>query len=522
MSAIKNYVDGYYLFGIDFNEISETDAGFGVVSAVGGECSVSAPGTDYWISVTSGSVATSKSVYDISPTKITLSALQDATYPKKVIVYIDADDGIAKATAGNAASPIPSANVGRYTKVPVPPDFVSVNGLQPGDVVLSEIWLRPSGNVIQSTDVSDRRYLISNPENTLASVGPNYTIYKDGSYYYARNGVTGATDYSDAVLTTLFQTVTAALGSDGGVVYSALTNETIDFRKIRCTVLESQSVLASAWTNLFTRSGAGCVTSIMNSTEHHVNYNDDYYRFIIDGVTSTADAGTLFGTHFAIYGTAGSLSYRAANVGGNFRYWDKAYGGGYFTVPIYYKTSIGIDFKPNTSNATISCCIWNKNLTESDRVTRISATTYAAGAALNWTSGGTVSFASTSGKAGRLNFVSVVLHDDTGTEFEYLKNNPRITADGVAITSSGLDDFFLGSQYYSNSSYDTTATCYRSVGPYAGVPSKNMTYYATVQFRDFYGERGGVPFLHSMTFDCSKSDAGGQTDYGFFCVWEEF
>lgn len=214
VTVLKNHENGYYLFGIDMNQLSMAHHGYGVLVGLGGECAVSAPGGGTTLNYSSGSIITSKSYYTLSSGTVALSSLQDVTFPKKVVIYIDADDGTVKAVGGSASAPVPANQTGRYTKVPAPPDYTN-SGLAAGDVVLSEIWLKAIGNNIASSDVTDRRSLLESPMDSsgLVTIGSGSTsitvstpVYQPVTdvMVFPRENLGGRTVYADNISSSSF------------------------------------------------------------------------------------------------------------------------------------------------------------------------------------------------------------------------------------------------------------------------------------------------------------------------------
>jgi hypothetical protein len=159
MVNLSGFADGEYLFDTDLDVIKLGMEGIGVRRGVTGECAVTVlSGTT--IAYANGEVRNLSAVRTITAGTIDLASLQDASLPKKVLIYVDDTDGLVKAVAGTAQRAIPAGSTGKGTKQPSPPDFSGSSALAIGDVVLAEIWLKPAGDTILSTDISDMRYLI--------------------------------------------------------------------------------------------------------------------------------------------------------------------------------------------------------------------------------------------------------------------------------------------------------------------------------------------------------------------------
>jgi len=160
--------DGYVKFALDFEIDRFAAEGIGVLDG----CVVSANGTDANVSWTAGCVHHSNAEVLISASSLDLSTYQHATYPRKILIFVDATDGVVKAVAGDGQAVVPSTKTGRYTRKPIPPDFGGSFALAAGDVVLAEVWLRTTGLCILATDVTDRRSGIGN-QHLIDSGQPN-------------------------------------------------------------------------------------------------------------------------------------------------------------------------------------------------------------------------------------------------------------------------------------------------------------------------------------------------------------
>jgi len=153
-TTIRNYSDGYRLFDTDADSLLLALQGIGVQSG----CICSTPGTNTIVSWTAGKVQLGHGhLLSIAAGSVDLTSLQDANYPRKVILYVDAVDFLVKAVAGAAASAVPISSIGRLATEPVPPDFSGSSVLTANDITLCEVWLRPTGNNISIIDVTDRR-----------------------------------------------------------------------------------------------------------------------------------------------------------------------------------------------------------------------------------------------------------------------------------------------------------------------------------------------------------------------------
>ena len=159
MTTIRNHMDGYIPFALDWDIMNQADQGIGVIDG----CVCSASGTDMLVSYTSGKIKTSAGEVAVSASSVSFAGLQHATYYKKGVVYCDATDQTIKACVGNAETTVPGDKTGRYSRKPEPPDFSGTFDLAAGDVILCEIWLRPTGSYIQAADISDRRIGMANP-----------------------------------------------------------------------------------------------------------------------------------------------------------------------------------------------------------------------------------------------------------------------------------------------------------------------------------------------------------------------
>ena len=170
--AFRSHEDGYIPFDIDWDVMNLASQGIGVIS--GCEVSWSTGTTVEWtagiLRVAAGEVSTSASSLD-------LSSLQASLVYKKAIVFYDTSAGAIAAVAGDAHAVVPSGQTGRYTRFPVPPDFSGSSILCEDDVVLAEVWLRPSGTSIQAGDVTDRRVGVVD-RHTIDSVQPTVITQK--------------------------------------------------------------------------------------------------------------------------------------------------------------------------------------------------------------------------------------------------------------------------------------------------------------------------------------------------------
>jgi len=169
--------DRYIIFDTDIQIINNSLKGYHVAKFYGGECACFASGNDTNVSYKNGKIITSIATYYIDANSIDLSSLQDSNYPKKILIYVDKDDGQVKAVGGTAARPIEANKTGRFTKQPKPPDYES--DITEGCVVLAEVWLRKSGNNIQIGDVTDRRQKIKMKPEDFHEIGIDHFAGED-------------------------------------------------------------------------------------------------------------------------------------------------------------------------------------------------------------------------------------------------------------------------------------------------------------------------------------------------------
>jgi len=157
---MAKYNDGYILFDSDLNLIDNSLRGYGVVLDYADECVCSYSGNLAVINYSSGSVLTEDGTYTLSSGSIDLSSSQDATKWKKVWIYVDSDDGLVKAVAGTGLGSSHLSDGGRKSSAITPPDLGCSFDCTFGDVILAEILLCPSGGVLTSEDITDRRFFV--------------------------------------------------------------------------------------------------------------------------------------------------------------------------------------------------------------------------------------------------------------------------------------------------------------------------------------------------------------------------
>jgi hypothetical protein len=212
---IVNDKTGYVKFGLDFDSLKLAAEGIGVISG----CGCSASGSDTNVAYASGIVRTGTGRFAITGSSINLVSYQHATYYKKIVVYVQSTTGTVMAVAGSVEQKVPADLSGRYTRKPVPADFTGSYALAAGDVVLAEVWLRPSGQYILAADVTDRR---SGVQET--GIGPtSYVVWKEGSTYFAKNGITGEVEWSGIDALTVIQSAVNALTSGGKIFFKSGT-----------------------------------------------------------------------------------------------------------------------------------------------------------------------------------------------------------------------------------------------------------------------------------------------------------
>jgi len=230
-----DYTDGMKLFDTDMDAIELGIQGIGVLSG----CVCSATGSDTSVSWTVGIVKTRTITRSIAASSLNLSSLQNSTYSRKVIIYVDDTDGNVKAEAGAAAAAYPVGNTGRNTWQPAPPDFSGTFAITEDDVVLAEIWLSKIGTVIASNDVSNRRVEITNPHIISDGLATEITQKITGASGQTANlfvvEVYGGTDKfvidsdGDVTVTGNF-TLTGSLAYTGEMVITGDTAATITLK----------------------------------------------------------------------------------------------------------------------------------------------------------------------------------------------------------------------------------------------------------------------------------------------------
>jgi hypothetical protein len=120
------------------------------------------------------------------------------------------------------------------------------------------------------------------------------------------------------------------------------------------------------------------------------------------------------------------------------------------------------------------------------------------------------------GHSGRLLAVNLVVRGVDNLTF--LENNPTMVVDGAYIESTGTEDFFNSAWYYINSVlgeeiYD---------GPYTGCTVNNYNFNVSCQYRNFWGEIGGIAFQDSFNFFYPNSESFNTIQYSYWVLWEEY
>jgi hypothetical protein len=196
--------DGYIKFALDFEIDRFAADNIGILEG----CAVSANGTDTNVNWTAGCVRHGNSETVVGAGSLNLSGYQHTVYPRKVLMFVDATDNIVKAVVGTTEATVPVNKIGRYTRKPLPPDFGGSYTLATGDVVLAEVWLRILTQVIQATDVTDRRVFIG-----LQKDDGDYEFVKVGTLYQGRRLSDRTIVASNSSATTAYDALIADLNT---------------------------------------------------------------------------------------------------------------------------------------------------------------------------------------------------------------------------------------------------------------------------------------------------------------------
>lgn len=505
---MTDYNDGEYFTSLDMNTLKRKSEGIGVYDGL----SVTTSATSLTVSVLPGQAVVGAdgtvSRYSVSTTNSFLLTA-DGSNPRKAIVYMDSSGNLSYAQ-GTAQAAVPVGAVGRNAQYPFPP------AIPAGATLLSEIWI-PAG---ATTGPSLTLYNPGPITIRTAHTGADYTLFKSGSTYYARKESDGTLPISGASVTSVIQSVNTALGVEGGTIYSEITNDLIDFRIRHHNRAEAVTCSQNAYYNMYTRSGAGRITHMWVTMEHQGNFDQDVFRFIIDGVTTSVYNADLFG----FWGASKSnekFSYHAAHIGGNCDN-TNYYGGGWITFPINFKTNCSIDFYPPSlstwsTNSKLFYHVYSENLAENDRTTRIQCEQFSASSLAY---GGTLTMSSCSGKPGR--FLFVMLSEYKAGGLDMLENDLSFVVDGTEHRSTGTEDFFLHSEYYQA---NESASYRRCIGPHVGIIRLDLPNLHHVAFRDLLGEQGGIPWTDSFYFKLNYDETRSSSvaiSYGYTTIWEEF
>jgi len=379
-------------------------------------------------------------------------------------------------------------------------------------IVISCLMLGTAFGMMISADTPTGFPTVIEPGSQISEY--DYIIFQSNGIFYAKNGTTGEIEFSASTSTTVMALVVNALGSEGGIIYDAISHTSIDLRKIHVSRGCSVAYADDSTTPMFSRVGAGQISLIWFTIEGS-KYNR--LNFTIDGHNCYVDVGTLFLLHYTTLS-----NFTATHIGGN---WKEAgsSGGGFITYPINFKTSFYLNFSADSpasaQGGAIYWQIYYRNLTSNSISTRMAAVP------LDWTAysygnhtlgvGETITMIDTSGP-GRFLGVNMVLKSYAWT---FLENDPIMTTDGEILRASGTEDFFLNSEYYQASASEDRG----SVGPYVGIVEKNPSLFATSQFRDFLGECGGIPFQSSFIFKWTQDESSlDPIEYSFWVIWETY
>lgn len=264
---------------------------------------------------------------------------------------------------------------------------------------------------------------------------------------------------------------------------------------------EKVSVAVNSSVTLINYTGAGCIEEIWMAITGAPNHLDGFLTFYIDNETPVdVDVGTLFLTHWS----PGTQGFHALHVGSLVTSNDTA---GWIRYPIHFQSGIKITFTAVTNPATIWWNILYKKFNSNTRRTKIASVRYIQN--LTLAPGNVLTLVNDTGK-GRLLATHLVLKS---SDFTYLENNPTIVVDGEQIQFTGTEDFHKSGFYY---------IAGVQIGPTVGVISKNTTYYAVTQFRDFFGERNGIPYSSSLVIQYPNNESTVTINYSYVVIWEKF
>jgi len=347
-----------------------------------------------------------------------------------------------------------------------------------------------------------------------------FIIFYDNGIYYAKNGTTGSIDFSNTNVTSLMVQISGAMGIDGGIVYSAITNQAIDLRRTDVTGSTTGILLAGGGNhmNLYTRIGAGQINLFSLVMEAKANFQglNDTITFNIDKHSATTDFGTLV----CLYNiwTNTSYQYSAYHVGGRINPKSWATGNVWLTYPINFRNSCYINVTSGTADNVYFWTVWAKNLTMNTISTRMKAVTYASNALCTFgTSYEFLNIGNANGITnavgdvrGRFLGINLVLHGLTSEN--YLENNPTILFDHQYILSSGTEDFFLSGWYYGLNPI---------TGPFSGCTIKDTVNNVTCQYRDFT-EQGGIAFQHGFDFWEPNNEGSTTFHASYWLIYEVY
>lgn len=145
----QDYVNPWAFFSTDLDSITHylaNTVGNGVLSGL----DFSVTGSDLTVTIQTGEARVVSVIYTFTSTTAIDFTGDPASNPRKALIVIDSG-GIIQKRLGGAEVASPSAEVRRNTFNPDPPE------IDPGDIILHEVWLAASATQIVAADVSDRR-----------------------------------------------------------------------------------------------------------------------------------------------------------------------------------------------------------------------------------------------------------------------------------------------------------------------------------------------------------------------------
>lgn len=233
-----DFQPGDYFSHADLNCIKRKSEGFGILQG----CEITPSSNDLSVTIGTGSVVVgygaSSSVVVFS-TSNTISLSSNVYYPRKAIIYVTSN-GVLTSSLGVAEAAVPPGKIGRQTQYPIAPS-IPFDSTQ-----LAEVWIpvgavtgndlsiyvstMPTPNIqIQQITVHDNITMDEEAQlvfsNGTAGLPASYIIFKIGSTYCAKNGKTGAIDYSGTDFVTVMQNACYAVRTGGRVEIAPGTYE---------------------------------------------------------------------------------------------------------------------------------------------------------------------------------------------------------------------------------------------------------------------------------------------------------